>query len=394
MANTKGNYDVIMVGGGLMGCAVAYYLLKGDSGLKIGLIEMDPTFERSSTTLSDGNMRVQFNLKENIQISLYGLEVMDRFADEMALEGVKPDAAFRQQGNLFLIDEGGRAEAERGIALQKSLGCQVEWLEPEEISLHYPLCRPTGCVGATFGPLDGTMDPWTVLIGYKNKAVSMGAQFIHGEVAAVMEDGGRVTGVRLSTGERLNAKVVVNSAGAWAPRIAESVGVDLPIQPVKRQVFVIETSVRPDGVLPLLFLPGGLYVIHERENLFMVGKSLPDDPIGYEFGWEPQLFEELLWPELVETIPAFDRLKVARGWAGLYAVNSMDGNAILGEWPELAGFFLVNGFSGHGFQQCHAAGRYLAELILDRPPNLDLSIFSPQRILDGKPVFESRHKLI
>jgi glycine/D-amino acid oxidase-like deaminating enzyme len=121
---------------------------------------------------------------------------------------------------------------------------------------------------------------------------------------------------------------------------------------------------------------------------------LPDDPVGYKFTWDRRVFINTLWPELVELVPAFDQLKVARGWAGLYAVNTFDGNAILGEWPELNGFFLANGFSGHGFQQCHAVGRYIAELILGQPPTLDLSIFSPQRILDNKPVFESQRRLI
>jgi glycine/D-amino acid oxidase-like deaminating enzyme len=101
-----------------------------------------------------------------------------------------------------------------------------------------------------------------------------------------------------------------------------------------------------------------------------------------------------LWPELVEYIPSFDQLKLIRGWAGLYAVNTFDGNAILGEWPHLKGFMLANGFSGHGFQQGFAVGRYLSELILGRNPTLDLSIFSPQRIFDNRPVFESEHKLV
>lgn len=126
----------------------------------------------------------------------------------------------------------------------------------------------------------------------------------------------------------------------------------------------------------------------------MVGKSLPVDPMGFEFTWSRDRFTEVLWPELVEFVPSFDRLKVKRGWAGLYAVNTLDGNAILGEWPELSGCYLANGFSGHGFQQCHAVGRYIAELILDIAPSLDLSIFSPQRILTDEPVFESRRKLI
>jgi glycine/D-amino acid oxidase-like deaminating enzyme len=213
-------------------------------------------------------------------------------------------------------------------------------------------------------------------------------------VAEVKKDAGAVTGVRLSSGEELSAKFVVNSAGAWAPGIAQTVGVALPIQPIKRQVFVLETTVRPAGILPALFAPSGLYVFHERDNSFTCGKSLPDDPVGYEFTWDRRVFINTLWPELVELVPAFDQLKVARGWAGLYAVNTLDGNAILGEWPELDGFFLANGFSGHGFQQCHAVGRYIAELILGQPLTLDLSVFSPQRILDNKPVFESQRRLI
>jgi len=144
-----------------------------------------------------------------------------------------------------------------------------------------------------------------------------------------------------------------------------------------------------------LFLPSGSYCIHESAGVFTVGKSFPDDYVGTnDFTWERKTFEADIWPELVEYFPSFDRLKIMRGWAGLYEVNTLDGNAILGEWPELKGFYLANGFSGHGFQQCHGVGRYIAELILGINPTLDLSIFSPQRILDNKPVFESRRKII
>ncbi len=387
-------YDVIMVGGGVMGCATAYYLMRMDAGLRVAIVEMDPTYEKASTPLSDGNARMQFNIKENVQMSQYGLEVMDRFAEEMAVDDDKPDIAFHRQGNLFLVDEVGREEAEAGLALQQSLGCQVEWLTPDEIKQRHPLCDPAGCVGGTFGTQDGTLDPWAMLMAYKKKAVSLGARFIQAEVTEVRRNAGTVSGVRLSSGEELNAKFVLNSAGAWATRIAQTVGVDLPIEPTKRQVFVLETMARPEGILPGLFAPSGLYIFHERDNTFTCGKSLPDDPIGFEFTWDRRVFINTLWPELVELVPAFDRLKVARGWAGLYAVNTFDGNAILGEWPELGGFFLANGFSGHGFQQCHAVGRYIAELILGQTPALDLSIFSPQRILDNKPVFESQRRLI
>jgi glycine/D-amino acid oxidase-like deaminating enzyme len=199
----------------------------------------------------------------------------------------------------------------------------------------------------------------------------------------------------LATGDRLNGKIVMNASGAWAAQVAGTAGVELPIAPTKRQVTIVETNVHPENVLPVLFLPSGLYVIHEGDGLFMVGKSFADDYIGTDdFTWERSKFDEKIWPELVEYIPEFDRLKVLRGWAGLYEVNTLDGNAILGEWPELRGFYLANGFSGHGFQQCHAVGRYIAELMLGKTPTLDLSIFSANRILENAPVFESRRKII
>jgi len=388
-------YDAILVGGGVMGCATACYLLKFDPQLNIAILEMDPTYEKASTPLSDGNTRIQFNIKENIQISQYGLEVLKTFPEDFDVNGEKPDPAFRQQGNLFVLDEESRDESHDGFLLQKSLGCEVDWLMPEDVQRHYPLYNLKDCVAGTFGPLDGTMSPLAVLIGYKKKAIALGAKFIQSEVTEILKDGDQIIGVKLVSGEVLRGNFVLNAAGAWAPKIAKTAGVDIPIAPTKRQVTIVETNFHSEKTLPALFLPSGLYIIHEGEGLFMCGKSLPDDPITYDdFRWERKKFEEVIWPELVEDLPEFDRLKILRGWAGLYEVNTLDGNAILGEWPGLKGFFLANGFSGHGFQQCHAVGRYIAELILGRSPALDLSIFSPQRILDDAPVFESRRKII
>ena len=387
-------YDVIMVGGGVMGCATAYYLLKNDPQAKVAIIEKDPTYEFNSTVLSDANIRLQFNVKENIQISQYGLEVLETFAEDMAVEDDKPDVAFRQQGNLFLADEAGKDAALKGLETQQSLGCAVEWLTPEQIKERFSLFEVDRLSGGTFGSQDGTMDAYAVLMAYKKKAVSLGAEFIAGEVAEVLKAEDQVKGVRLVSGEEYSAPFVVNSAGAWAQQLARTVGIELPIDPIKRQVFVLETNVETDVTYPLIVLPSGLYLIQEHDNVFMSGKILPDDPIGFEFSWNQDVFVEHLWPELFEYVPAFDQLKIASGWGGLYTVNTFDGNAILGEWPQLKGFMLANGFSGHGFQQCHAAGRYLAELILGQTPSLDLSIFSPQRILDNKPVFESEHKLV
>ncbi len=392
---TNSTYDVVIIGGGVMGCAAAYYLLKNDPRLRVAILEMDPTYEKASTPLSDGNTRIQFNIKENIQMSQYGLEVLAHFAEEMEVEGVRPDPAFRQQGNLFVLDEASRAESREGFLLQQSLGCDVQWLSPAEVRNYFPLYNLKDCVAGTFGPQDGTMDPLAVLIGYQKKAIALGAKFIQAEVLEILKNGNQVRGVKLASGEALISNVVVNAAGAWAAKLARTCGVDLPISPIKRQVTIVETNVRAETILPMLFLPSGLYCIHEGNGMFAIGKSFPDDPITLDdFTWERKIFEDVIWPELVEFIPEFDRLKILRGWAGLYEVNMLDDNAILGEWPELNGFFLANGFSGHGFQQCHAVGRYIAELILKLAVSLDLSIFSPQRILDNKPVFESQRKII
>jgi FAD-dependent oxidoreductase domain-containing protein 1 len=388
------SFDVILAGGGVMGCATAYYLLLADPRLRVAIVEMEPDYAHNSTVLSDGNTRLQFNLKENILMSLYALERLKTFKEDMAVGDWRPEIDFRQQGNLFLADEAGEATGRAGLALQQSLGCDVRWLAPDDIEARFPLFDVSRFAGGTFGALDGTMDPQAVLVAFKRKAIDLGASFIEAEVAQVLHSAGAVSGVQLADGARLAAKFVVNSAGAWGTELARSAGVDLPMDPVRRQVFVVQTETEPEEIYPLTVFPSGLYLIQEHGGQFMCGQSFDDDPVGFDFGWNHDRFMEAMWPELVEVVPAFDRLKILSGWSGLYAVNRFDGNAILGESPGLEGFILANGFSGHGFQQCHAIGRYLSELIRGAEITLDLSVFSPQRILDDKPVYEGHGKLV
>jgi len=386
---SRQEFDVIIVGGGVMGCSVAYHLLVADPTLSVAVIEADPGYSRASSALSVGNARVQFSLEQNIQISQYTFGVLERFAEEMTVEGEAPDIAFRREGNLFLVEEAKRIQAEEALALQQRLGADVEWWSPAEIQERFPFFDTTGLVGATMGPGDGHLDGYALLMGYRAKAISLGASFIEGEVTEISVTAGKVTGVRLATSETLASPVVVNCAGAWATELAATAGIRLPVDPVKRQVFVVDTEVKPEAPLPLVNLPSGLYFRTEGDDRLLVGKSLSEDPVGFGFGWEEKRFTEQLWPELAGFVPAFDRLRVVSGWAGLYAVNTFDGNAILGEWPELDGLYLANGFSGHGLQQAPAVGRYLAELITGTHPALDLSVFGPQRLLEGRSLAES-----
>ena len=384
----KKTYDVIVVGGGIMGCSIAYYLMGADDKLKLTVVEMDTTYTRASSTLSMANIRIQFSLKENIQISQYAFDVLERFEDDMVVDDEKPNISYHREGNLFLVEDDGFSLAEEALALQKDLGCQVEWWSPEQIREHYPLYQPTSLVGGTFGPQDGHLDAYSVLMGYKAKARSLGAEFIKDEVIEIVTEGGRVSGVRLASGGRLAGKFVVNCAGAWAAKVAQTAGVNLPVEPTKRQIFTMDTAVKPEGPLPLTILPSGLYFRTETGDLILLGKSMDDDSVGFDFTWDRKRFEDILWPELAEFVPAFDTLKLMRGWAGLYAVNTLDENAILGEWPEIKGLLLANGFSGHGLQQAPAVGRYMSELITGRTLTLDLSIFGPERILENKPLRE------
>jgi len=371
-----------------MGCATAYFLKKADDQIKVAVVEMDPTYSRASTTLSMANARIQFSLEENVRISQFTFEVLERFEEEMAVEDHRPNIAFRREGNLFIVDDAGKDLAETSLALQRRMGCQVEWWTPEKIKKQYPLYSQAGLAGGTFGALDGHFDAYAFLMGYRAKARSLGTTFIKDEVTGILTAGAGVAGVRLASGASLTAGFVVNCAGAWAAKVARTAGINLPVDPVKRQVFVLDTTVKPKEPLPLTILPSGLYFRTETGGLILLGKSMHEDPVGFDFSWDDKRFMEILWPELAEFVPAFDTLKLLRGWAGLYAVNTLDGNAILGEWPELKGFFLVNGFSGHGLQQAPAAGRYVSERILNVVPTLDLSNFRPERIFEGKPLSE------
>ncbi|MBW1698184.1 MAG: FAD-binding oxidoreductase [Deltaproteobacteria bacterium] len=382
-------YDIIIIGGGIIGCSTAYNLMNRDRGLKLGVIEPDPSYSRASSTLSLANVRVQFSLKENIQISQYTQQVLTVFDKEMATDRYTPHISFRREGNLFLIDAKREKIAKQALSLQQELGCSVHWWPPEEIKSRYSIYRTEGLIGGTFGDTDGHVDPHAFLRGYRTKADVLGATFIEDEVTRVITQAGCVSGVQLASGKTLKSKVVVNCAGAWAGIVARTAGVDIPVEPVKRQVFVFDPAVKPKGPLPLTFLPSGLYFRTETGGTIVIGKSMEKDPKRIEFSWDEKRFTEVLWPELAEFAPTFDTLKLLRGWAGLYAVNRLDGNAILGEWPTLKGFFLANGFSGHGLQQAPAVGRYLSELILGIEPALDLSVFHPERILDNRPVSEA-----
>lgn len=376
-----------------MGSSAAYHLLATDPTLSVAVLERDPTYRFASTALTDGNVRIQFNLEENIRISRYTMQVLETFADEMETPAFRPEPAPRHEGNLFLVDEAGREAAMSGLATQRSLGCRVEWLDADAIAAAFPALTTAGLVGGTFGPDDGRVDANAMLRGYRLKAISLGAEYLALEATGIITASGRVTGVTTPT-DTIGAGAVLVAAGAWTPGLLTPLGIDLPVIPVMRTVYVVGSTVATAG-LPSWFLPSGAYALPEGARTWAMAWSRDTDPIGFDFTPAGHhRFEDVLWPELADHVPAFDALRVESSWAGLYDVNTLDGNAIVGEWPGIAGLHVAVGFSGHGFQQGPAVGRYLAEEIRGASHALDLSRFGPQRVIDGVPVLEHAGRII
>ncbi|MGA7281090.1 MAG: FAD-binding oxidoreductase [Acidimicrobiia bacterium] len=386
---------IVIIGGAATGWATAHHLLTLDPALDVTVIERDPTLRYSSTMLSDGNVRIQFNLEENVAISVYAMECLDTFAGEMTVDGHVPEPQMRRQGNLFLVDEPGKADAMAGLATQQRLGCDAVWLDMAAIGARHPALASDHLIGGTFGPRDGSVDPNAVVEGYRRMAISRGAHSVNGTVESLALANGRVTGARLGDGSLIEADVMVVAAGAWSADLLATAGVSIPVDPVMRTVYVVAGEVEGSGSLPSVFLPSGVYIIPEHDRTFLIAWSTDDDPVGFDFTPAPRSkFYDVIWPELASNLPAFDRLEVVRSWAGLYAQNWLDANAIIGEWPDIGGLFLATGFSGHGFQQCHAVGRYLAELVTESIPSLDLRRLGPDRILSGEPLMEHAGRII
>ncbi|MDI3318104.1 MAG: FAD-binding oxidoreductase [Bacillota bacterium] len=380
--------DVVIIGAGAMGSSLAYHLKAGGFPGEVLVVERELARERSSTGLSAGGIRQQFGTPVNIRLSRASVEFYERWQEHVAVEGEAPDIAFRQQGYLFLADARTWPVLERRYEVQRSLGVEVRKLAPAEIPELLPEVNLEGLVGATYCPRDGFLDPYAVMRGFEGKARELGAGFLEDEVTGVLRSGDRVEGVRLRSGARVEAPVVVDAAGAWSAEVARMAGVDLPVVPVRHTIFVARSARQLSRPLPFTILPSGLYFREERPGTILLGKSLPEDPEAFDFTADRSPFEEL-WLELAERVPLFEQLRLEHLWSGLYEMNKEDANAIIGEHPDLRGFFVIAGFSGHGMMQAPAAGRALAELIQHgRFVTLDVSELSPARFREGRLVLE------
>jgi FAD-dependent oxidoreductase domain-containing protein 1 len=383
-------YDVVVIGGGVIGSSIAYNLANDGFDGDILVIEKDPTYEFATTALSAGGVREQFSLPENIKISQYGISVFENFDQIMAVDGEPAHAEFKQRGYLFLGGEENWPSIKKNYEIQKGLGAQISLLSIDELKALIPHLATDDLVGGSLGSRDGYLDPYGVLQGFIRKGKHLGVEYLYDEVTGIEAQGIKVESVVTSKGTSIGCGIAVNAAGPYAAVVGKMAGVDLPIDPVRKMAFVFDPKLKFDYDLPLVIDTDGLlYFRHETGKTIMTGKSISDEPPGFNFEWDRDYFMEVVWPQAARRVPVFDTAKLIRGWAGLYAMNTADGNAIVGQLGDIRGFYGAVGFSGHGFQQSPAIGKCLSELIqFGAYRTIDLSCFSFDRFESGRLVFE------
>ncbi|RKQ68692.1 NAD(P)/FAD-dependent oxidoreductase [Oceanibaculum indicum] len=385
--------DIVIVGGGVIGSAIAYFLTSDPvfSG-RVTVIERDPTYARASTPLSAGGIRQQFSTPENIAIGRFGADFLKQVPELLEVEGDRPDIHFVEGGYLFLASETGRPILERNHATQRAEGVEgTVLLEPAELARRFPWLSLEGIALGCLGVRDeGWFDPFTLLQAFKRKARSLGAVYLKDEVTGIERDAGRITAVTLRKGGRLACGTMVNAAGAQAGRVAALAGIALPVVPKKRFVYVFDCRTPIEPLAPLTIDPSGVYFRPEGKG-FIGGVSPPEDrdPDSDDLEVEYDLFEETVWPSLAERVPAFEAIKLTGAWAGHYDYNIVDQNGIVGRHLEIANLVFANGFSGHGLQQSPAVGRAVAELILQGGyRSIDLTRFGYERFARNEPILE------
>ena len=370
--NTPKTASVVVIGGGVVGCSIAYHLAR--RGQRDVVVLERETVGSGTTSKAAGGIRAQFSTETEIRFSLESLRVLQNFTEEFGV-----DPGFKQIGYLFLVsDEKDLRAFETRIALQKRLGVDVRVITPKEAQAIVPALHVDDLIAAVWGPQDGLAGPAEVTQGFAKRARELGAGIVEGvEVTAIDVAGGKVRGVRTTQGE-ITAPVVINAAGPTAARVGRLAGVTLAVFPRRRHIFFTEPFPDLPGPVPLTHdQASGFYFRKEMEQVLLSPGDVQD--IGQD------QIVPMDWGKLDETVtkavhrlPLIERAKIAGGWAGLRPLTP-DDHAILGPAPGVDGFFLAVGFGGHGFQHSPMTGRMVAEWILDGKPSMDLSLFNPAR---------------
>ncbi len=389
----RDHYDVVIIGGAIMGSSTAWWLTEMGFSGRILVVERDPTYEKAATSLSFSCIRQQFSTELNIRISQFGAEFVQSLRQRMGGDDRIPDLKIQNFGYLYLADTPDFAAHLRACQkVQAAAGAGTRLMTPEQIQTEFPFYMVDDLILGSLNTRDeGYFDGYTVFDWFRRKAREAGVDYLADEVTGLEMGQGRVTAVRLASGRRVACGTVVNAAGTRGARIAAMAGIALPIEPRKRYNWVIQAETPLDRPLPLTIDPTGAFVREVGGGTYMAGGHADHDPEAdpTDFTMDPDLWLDKIWPAIATRIPAFERVKVISEWAGQYDYNTLDQNAVTGPHPEVANFLFLNGFSGHGLQQSPAMGRATAEWILHGGyRTLDLSPFHYDRVTEGRAVVE------
>lgn len=393
---SRQNYDVVIIGGGIMGASTAWFLTDTpDFDGTVLVVERDPSYATASTTHTNSCMRQQFSDPLNVQISQFAAAFIKDLRTNMGGDERVPNLSVQNFGYLYLADNEGFADVLRANQkVQLAAGAQTQLLDASALKAAYPFYQLDDIILGSINRKDeGFFDGSTLFDWWRRQSRERGVEYVRGEVVAVNRDAGgqRVASVTLGDGTVLGCGQVVNAAGPRAALVAKMAGLSVPVEPRKRFTWVFKAEQPLDQPLPLTIDPSG---VHFRENgggTYMAGGHGDVDPaVDFDdFAMDFNLWESHVWPVIATRIPQFEAIKVQSEWAGHYAYNTFDQNAIVGPHPELPNFIFLNGFSGHGLQQSAAMGRGTAEwLTYGAFRSLDLSPLRYERILRGQPLWE------
>jgi sarcosine oxidase subunit beta len=379
--------DVVIIGGGIVGSSIAWHLTH--AGCKnVLVVERESSQGKGSTGKSMGGVRAQFSTPVNIQMSLYSIPFYARFE-----EVVGHPADYRPQGYLFLATKDSHlAYLRNNFERQKQLGLTTARLLPaEEIRAMLPQLRSDDVLGGSFCSTDGFVDPYSVMNGFMASAVEHGATlWKKTEVTGIDPDGQGAFIVQTARGP-LSTRTVVNAAGAWAAQIAKFVGIDLPVEPLRRMLVPSEPFSDFPHTSPMVIDMSTGFHFRPEGRGFLLAWNDPEETPGYKTDFEPSFIEKIL-NHAADRVPAFENLAVnpKRAWAGLYEMTP-DHHCILGAVATVPGFFLANGFSGHGVMHSPATGKILADLILQGKTNVvdDVGVLSFERFARGELLHET-----
>ena len=389
-------YDVIIMGGAIMGSSTAWFLSQNpDFNGTVLVVEKDQKYEFCSTAHTTSCIRQQFSTKLNVEISQFSANFINNFQEYMDYDPRVPKLLINSFGYMYLAaDDDCAQNLIDNQKVQLEAGAATELLTPKQIKSRYPFYNIEDIKLGSINLInEGYWDSITAFEWLKKKAYENGIEYVENEVVEITSNksGDRIISVKLASGETVTGESFVNATGPRAAAISKMAGIEIPVEPRKRYSWIFKAEKPLDQDLPLTIDPSGFHVRENGGGTYQAGGHGSSDPaVGFDdFEMDLDLWENSVWPVLFNRIPQFESLKLISQWAGHYAMNTVDQNAILGPHNIIQNFFFLNGFSGHGTQQAPAMGRAISEILTyGSYKTIDMSAFHYERLLRGHKIVE------